>query len=184
MAYDNTGDLANILVQAIQSVTRGHIVIDGTIEDVDETKFTTSVTTGDSSAPCTFYNVPLRVLVSEQASVIEIPKVGSKCIICFRDGNTGRPQLLACHEVLKILVNCESIVFNNGQLGGLVKVDDLVNRLNKIEQDVNNLKNVFSSWVTSPGDGGAALKTAAATWYGQQLTPTHKSDLENEKIKQ
>jgi hypothetical protein len=182
--YDNIGDLSNTMVLAIQAVTRGHIVVEGIIEDVDETAFTASVKTGDATSPATYFNVPLRVLISQQASIIEVPKIGTQCIICFRDGNTGRPQLLAIHEALKILVNCDSIVFNSGSLGGMVKVEDLITRLNKIEQDVNNLKSVFSGWVPAPNDGGAALKSAAASWSGQQLTPTQKNDIENPKIKQ
>jgi hypothetical protein len=35
--------------------------------------------------------------------------------------------------------------------------------------DVNALKAVFSAWVVAPGDGGGALKAAAAAWYGSTL---------------
>lgn len=182
--YDKTSELSDAMVRAIKAATRGHIIVDGIILTVDETAFTSSVQIGDSTDVAIQYDVPLRVLVSQQASVIEIPKVGTKCIICFRDGNSGRPQILSIHEALKILVNCDNIIFNNGSLGGLVKVEDLVTRLNNIEQDINSLKNAFTSWTPVPNDGGAALKGAASTWSGQQLTPTEKSDIENTKIKQ
>ena len=71
-----------------------------------------------------------------------------------------------------------------GQMGGLVKVEELVKKLNAVEKDLNSLKQVFQGWVTVPQDGGAALKTAATTWATQQLTETQKSDIENEKVKQ
>lgn len=47
----------------------------------------------------------------------------------------------------------------------------VLTELNKLATDLNTLKTVFSSgWAVSPGDGGAALKTAAGTWAGQTLT--------------
>jgi hypothetical protein len=52
-----------------------------------------------------------------------------------------------------------------------------------LEKDVNALKSVFSGWTPISQDGGAALKSAAGTWFGQQLTVTSKSDIENDKIK-
>jgi hypothetical protein len=182
--YEKEADLSNSMVLAIQAVTRAHIIVDGVIDAVDETAFTATVKIGDDTNSATYFNVPLRVLISQQASVVEIPAVGTKCILSFRDGNIGRPQILACHQALKILVNCDNIIFNNGTLGGMVKVEDLVTKLNNLENDINSLKNVFSTWTPVPNDGGAALKTAAGVWFGQQLTPTQKSDLENEKIKQ
>jgi len=42
---------------------------------------------------------------------------------------------------------------------------------------------VFNAWVVAPSDGGAALKSAAATWSGNNLSPAVASDLENKKVK-
>lgn len=67
--------------------------------------------------------------------------------------------------------------------GGLVKVSELVDKLNTIEDDLNDLKTVFSTWTPVANDGGAALKAGAATWYASQLIPTQISDLENENCK-
>ena len=59
-----------------------------------------------------------------------------------------------------------------------------VERLNKIEQDINNLKQAFTSWTPTPQDGGAALKTVVASWSGSKLTETKVEDIESETIKQ
>lgn len=82
-----------------------------------------------------------------------------------------------------VKINKDEIVINGGDNKGLVKVEKLVERLNNVEDDVNNLKTVFSSWVPVPQDGGAALKTAAGTWFGTQLQKTETSQVENEKVK-
>jgi hypothetical protein len=183
---DREAELSEAFYNVIKRVNRGGVVVEAVVLSVDETKFTCDVTVKDSAnqTPTTHFDVPLRVLVSNQASVVEIPEIGTECIICFRDSNIGRPQILMVHKALKILVLCDQVVFNNGTLGGMIILDDAVNRWNKIEQDINNLKAVFSSWTPVPNDGGAALKTAAASWYGQQLTITQPSDVENPKIKQ
>lgn len=76
----------------------------------------------------------------------------------------------------------EEVWLRGSEHGGLVKVSELVDKLNNIENDINDLKTVFSTWVPVPNDGGAALKGAAATWYGAQLTPTEIADIENEKV--
>lgn len=73
---------------------------------------------------------------------------------------------------------------NGGDNGGLVKIEKLTERLNKIEQDINKLKTVFSTtWTVTPQDGGAALRTAASTWAGALLQETQVSDMEDDKVK-
>jgi hypothetical protein len=177
MIFERVGNLYKGMVDAVKSITRGHVVIDGVIAAVDTTNFTADVTVGDSLGSITYYSVPLRVLYAQQASVIEIPNTGSACIICFRDGNLGRPQLLMVHSTLKLLVNCSQVIFNNGNKGGLVNVNDLVIRLNNIENDINSLKTSLAGWTPVPQDGGAALKAAAGTWFGKTLTPTVRTNI-------
>ena len=73
---------------------------------------------------------------------------------------------------------------NEGALGGMVKVVELTQRLNTIEQDLNSLKSAVAAWVPVAQDGGAALKTAVSTWATSTLTPTQRSDIENQNVKQ
>jgi hypothetical protein len=84
---------------------------------------------------------------------------------------------------MQMVMNAEGVFFNGGSLGGLVKVGSLVARLNALEDDLTSLKTVFNSWIVVPTDGGAALKTAAASWFGTPITKTKTSDLEDNKIK-
>lgn len=102
-----------------------------------------------------------------------IPSVDSTVLILYATYTDA--YVMMCSDV-------DSISFKGSELGGLVKVVDLTSRLNKIEQDINNLKQAFSNWVVVPSDGGAALKTVAASWYGSQLTKTQRSDIENENV--
>lgn len=76
------------------------------------------------------------------------------------------------------------VTFNGGNLGGLAVPSLVADRLNLLEDDINNLKTSFSSWVVAANDGGAALKAATATWYSSQLTQTQENDINNEDILQ
>ena len=109
------------------------------------------------------------------SGVLTVPKEGSVVAVVWASPVTAVVVLTAEVEEIRIM---------GGNLGGMVKVEELVKKLNAGEKDLNNLKQVFSTWTPVTQDGGAALRLAAATWYGQQLTETQKSDIENEKVKQ
>ncbi|HMG93951.1 MAG TPA: hypothetical protein VK589_28020 [Chryseolinea sp.] len=79
----------------------------------------------------------------------------------------------------------QNIKFFNGAQGSLVLINALVEKLNALESDLNDLKQIFSTtWTPVPNDGGAALKTAAATWAADTFTETVAEDIDNEKITQ
>lgn len=110
-----------------------------------------------------------------ESGVMVVPKDGSVVAVVWVSKTTA---------VVVMVAEVEEIRLMGGQLGGLVKVEELVKKLNAVEKDLNSLKQVFKGWVPVSQDGGAALKTAAATWATRQLTETQKSDIENEKVKQ
>ena len=108
-------------------------------------------------------------------SVIIKPKVDTDCLIAIVHGHEEMTFLISANEA-------ELIVYNDGKNGGIPNVDGLLERLNKIEDDTNNLKTAFSNWIVAPNDGGLALKTSATTWFETQLEKTVKSKLEDTKI--
>jgi hypothetical protein len=115
-------------------------------------------------------------LVAEESdnNIYVIPKVGTNVIIGFVD---------KMNAILLLPAEVDEVYLRGEAEGGLVKVNDLVTKLNNIESDLNTLKTAFSSWVVVPSDGGAALKAITATWSGQQLTQTTVNDLENDNVK-
>ena len=117
------------------------------------------------------------VLLTEKIESAEIV-IGDSSAVMDADGLRFDTEKMSAH------INRENIIFNGGDLGGLVRVEDLTKRLNLIENDINKLKTAMSSWVPVSQDGGAALKSAAASWFGSQLVTTKRGDYENTKIKQ
>lgn len=84
----------------------------------------------------------------------------------------------------KVSIKSDGIILNSGNKGGLVLLDKVVSQLNALENDINSLKQCFSSWAPISMDGGAALKSLLLAWCANQLAATQKSQIENTEIKQ
>lgn len=139
-------------------------------------------------------DVRLRAVVNDKEDkVLLTPKIGSMVLVY--DLSAGRLRdlvVLSMSEVEKIEIKAgnttididnNGIILNGGNLDGLVKAQALTDRLNALENDINNLKSAALGWMPVPQDGGEALKVALSAWTGSQLTITQKSDIENTKIK-
>lgn len=115
----------------------------------------------------------VRLISNNGNGVLFIPSVNSVVGVCMINEVEGFVSLYS---------QIDSIQYGDGSFNGMIKVDDLVTRLNTIEQDINDLKTALSGWTPVPSDGGAALKTALASYYSSSLTETVRADLENDKI--
>lgn len=129
------------------------------------------------------------LMASVDDGCLLIPAVDSNIIVSWSD--KVQPFVSMYSELSKVLYIVgdnaieisDKIKLNGDEFGGLIKIEELVSKINALESDLNSLKDVFStSWTPVANDGGAALKLAAATWYGQAITETQVSDLENETI--
>ena len=124
-------------------------------------------------------DVRLRVVSDNNTSskMLLTPKIGSFVLVAdLSGGDLSDMAVVMFSEV-------EKIIINGGNNGGLVKINDLVNHLNTIENDINALKLAVKGWTPVAQDGGAALKTALGSWYEQQITPTEVSDMEDDNVK-
>ena len=183
-------ELEQALTGAIQGMMRYAVIVDGVITAVDAdptnpaSTWTCSVQVGGPQGS-TYFNVIIEVQKGIQASIMGVPVLNSECLLIFRDGNIGRPQLYKVDQVQDWLIDTNgNTIFNKGTNGGMVKLLPAVDRWNLIEQDINTLKNILSAWVPDPGDGGAALKAAAGPWFADPLVETQRTDVENTKIQQ
>ena len=111
---------------------------------------------------------------------ILVPVQGSEVVVSFCSNTDAFVSMFS--QVGNVFMKSEQFQFNDGDNGGLINVVDLVGKINDIEGDLNDLKAVFTSWVVVSNDGGAALKTASATWAGSTITETERGDIEDTKI--
>lgn len=188
MKANNTNRSIRDLMREIVKDPNAEIYsIVGEIIAIDETARTCDVkpTNGDAE----IYGVRLQSDANSTDGFVLIPTINSIGIVTFINRTTG--ILSVCNKIDKMIVkseieiniDCEKITFNGGSNDGLIKINDLITKLNAVENDLNDLKTVLSTWVPVPQDGGASLKTASASWSGATITPTQKTDIENDKIK-
>lgn len=164
-------------------------VFDAEVKSVDETARTCTIETIGGNTPIEINDVRLIPVVDD--SFLIIPAVGSHIIVIY--SNKIIPFIVQFSEIKKIILTIGKstldiedglFTFNGGDNDGIPKSKETAARLNKIEDDINKLKQAFTSWTPVPNDGGAALKGAAAAWSGSTLTRTTKDDIKNVKIKQ
>ncbi len=110
------------------------------------------------------------------AQIIVRPAVGSVVIVGSLTGDLD-------HLVVLSMDRAEEVIINGGKLGGLIKVQELTQKLNALESEVNNLKQLFASWVPVKGDGGAVLCGLLGSWAGKRLTLSRREDYEDTKVK-
>ncbi len=198
-------DIANIIRQ-LAKPDGETVALVCTVDAIDKAARTIDCTPLNEGAP--LLGVNLQANQEVDFGLCLFPEPGSHVVVGFvADGAAGVVLLTEKIESAEIVIGDSSAVmdadglrfdigdisahidknavtFNGGRLGGLVKVEALTKRLNTIENDINELKNIFAtSWIPVAQDGGAALKTAAASWYGSRLTPTQRNDYENAKVK-
>jgi hypothetical protein len=89
------------------------------------------------------------------------------------------------NDEISLLMDADKIEFNGGVKNSyLCDINVVKDKISALEQQLNDLKTVFSNWTPAPNDGGAALKAVSATWAAQTINPlTSVDDLKDDKIK-
>lgn len=153
-------------------------VIFAEVQSVNESERTCTVKQVSGDAETEIPDVKL--LAESNDGFLRIPVVGS--VVSVAATRNNEPFVWMFSECDKIYSIQNEFQFNDGSFGGLVKVEEITNKLNSIENKINDLITVFTSWTPVANDGGAALKTALSTWIASYLTNTQVSDIENDKI--
>lgn len=158
----------------------------GKVESVDGRTCTVNPVDGGAAIE----NVRLNAYSDGDQGLVITPKVDTFVIVGMISEVDA--LVLMCYEIESIeiiagdtsleITNGE-ILFNGGSNGGLIKISDLVSKINDVENDINSLKQAFFTWVPVVQDGGVALKTATGSWVGQQFVNTQAVDIENTDVK-
>jgi hypothetical protein len=149
-------------------------IIEAEVISVDETTRTSEV------KPLSGYyssNLIVNLLANPNDGFILIPSIGSTVIVAMTNKNdyfvmqfSDIDKVRITIGQFEILMTENELLLGDGSFDGLVKVSDLVTKLNNIE----NRLNVIGTWAAT------VTPPLAVT----PLTPTIKADLENTKIKQ
>jgi hypothetical protein len=193
----------NALAEELNKFIDGRIPViirRGKVTSLDLTNDVCGITPKDGGAD--YKGVKLRSITKENAPsrFVVYPKVGSDVLFGIVQNNANDAFVIETSEIDNILIEIDTtlkfhiktdgsidikstqVKFNDGSFGGIVKVTELVSKLNTIESSLNTLKALVTSWVTVPGDGGAALKALLTAWAAMTITPTTNSMIHNTKV--
>lgn len=115
--------------------------------------------------------------------IIQIPAIDSvvKVMVCM---GIDFPFVIQFSDLDKVVILAEtSIQFNDGSFGGIVKVQELVDKINRLENKVNSIINTFNMHVHSGVQTGGGSSATTATPITGTITPvTQVSDINNPAI--
>lgn len=172
-----------------------HQVIRGQVVSVNTTQCTMEVQPLDDSA--VMPAVQLRAGADgNNTGVVLFPRKGSVVLVGLIGNNYNSAYLVKADDLETIKISrtgqgafsievnaAGDVILNSGNNGGLVKVNDMVQSLNNIENSINDLKALVTSWTPVSGDGGLALKTILSTWQASSLPVSSAVQLEDTKVK-
>jgi len=143
-----------------------------TVVSVDETEMTCEVTPIDGGA--NFTDVRLMADNNDTSKGIFFkPAIGSIVMISPQDEVTFFVSMVS--EV-------EDIWLHGNQYGGLVKVIPTVEKLNNLENKVNDIISKFNTHVHTGVTTGGGSSGTTATPVSGTLTPTVRGDIENTNV--
>jgi hypothetical protein len=153
---------------------------EGEVTAVDKTKDTCTVQPVEGAE---LQGVRLRSVVNEDSekTFVVYPKVGS-FVMVSRIHQLDEFFVSAFDEVEEIRIDCDKIIINQGDNSGLVKIDPLVEKVNNLENKVNDLITALQG-VTIPLAPSGTYPFAPIFSPITTLTPTIKNDLEDTKVK-
>jgi len=161
-------------------------LIIGTVESVDEDKAICSV---KIQTDVTLPNVSLQASICD--GLLIIPVVDSTVYVLTSKYNT--PLVIQWSDIDKFMLqvgdsylevnNDGSFQFNDGSFDGLVKVGELVKKINALENLLNGFITIYNSHTHTASSFGSPTTVPSAI-ESQQISPiTQQQDIENDKIK-
>lgn len=142
-----------------------------TVDSVDTTNKTCDCTPKDGSADL----LGVRLMAQNQTGFLIIPKVNSIVVVTMINRNTGYVALFS---------ELSEIHLNGKNYDGLVMINDLVTKLNNLENKVNSIITTFNTHVHAGVTSGFSSTSPSVTPIVGTLTPTVKANIENTTVLQ
>nr|DAE14591.1 MAG TPA: baseplate protein [virus sp. ct87y24] len=180
-------DIASLIRQL--AGCQGSVIKVCEVTSVDRSARTIDCQPLDESAP--ILGATLQADGEGKEGITLYPKKGALVIVALVDG-TPLGAVILTDEIdeldvkigdMSVQITKEGILLNEGKLGGLIKVEELTTKINTLEREVNDLKQVLSTWTPVPQDGGSSLKASISSWAGKQIQLSKRGDYEDTKVK-
>ncbi len=167
-------------------------VVAAKVKSVDETDYTCEADPVDGAA--TIGRIRLKPVIDDSdTGMIVIPVVGSYILVGLLMNKDTQPFMVQWSKAKKVLIktnygatlemdNQGVINMNGDSLGGMVKVQQLVQRLNNIESKLNAHLLLYNAH-THPVSGAVTLIPTPVDIQNMIQPITTQQDLENLKVK-
>lgn len=158
-------------------------VVPGKVISVDETKMVCDI---DLANAPDMLDVRIRAVIDEVSKgILIVPKVGSYVLVALIDNRKESSFICAYSELEKYWLLTDDIQLGGDNFKGLVKIEDLVSKLNNLENAFNQLVNEFNSHThNAPQAPAGTIPTLPPLIPStQSLVVTQVTDLENDKVK-
>lgn len=109
------------------------VTVLGTVAAVDESAKTCDI----DDDGLVMYGIRLQCVTDAAGGILCVPKKGAAALVVQIEGGDGW-MLADCAEY-------EKIIINGGVNGGLIKINDLVGKINAIEKQVEKLKDMLAN---------------------------------------
>lgn len=186
-----TEDNLQRLIEAIARKGQAPLLVTvGKVSNIDEDKRICDITIDDD---LTLNNCRLNAIIDSYSNkLLIVPKDNSMVAFIAIGGKLTEPLVIAYSEIEKILLTIgESdiliedgkIEMNGGNLGGLIKLQQLESNLNKLKKYVEDLATMASTAMAPMAalDGGASVTTFNTNW-GATNAAFSFEDMEDTKI--
>lgn len=131
----------------------------------------------------------VQLMTSVDDGFLLVPVVGSTVLVIHSKRHFPAIVLFSAIEQILIVTGDSTLMmkdglaqFNDGGFGGLIKIEDLVKKLNNIENLLNNLITKFNSHTHTGVSAGGGTSGPTAATESNHLTPTTQDELENKLI--
>lgn len=111
---------------------------------------------------------------ASETPLLITPVIGSAVIATFLSRNTA---------FISLYSEIESVEIRGGDLGGLVKVEELKSELAKLTARVDGIISAINNGVPVPTDGGTALQTTIKAALALIVNKEDFTNIENENVK-
>ena len=179
------------LIEAITRKGQAPLLVTvGKVSNIDENKRICDIAIDDD---LTLNNCRLNAIVdSYDNRLLVVPKDNSMVAFIAIGGKLTEPLVIAYSEIDKvlltigesdILIEDGKIEMNGGDLGGLIKLQQLESNLDKLKKYVEDLATMASSAMAPMAalDGGASVATFNTNW-GAMKAAFSFDDMEDTKI--
>lgn len=180
-----------LLLESVFKKQQGPLLVTvGKVSNIDESKRICDISIDED---ITLSNCRLNAIIdSYENHLLIVPKDNSMVAFIAVGGKLTEPLIIAYSEIEKvlltigesdILIEDGKIEMNGGNLGGLIKLQQLESNLDKLKKYVEDLATMASSAMAPMAalDGGASVATFNTNW-GAMKAAFSFDDMEDTKI--